>query len=401
MISKAYGNALISLLLDEPFYAHILSELQPVVASNVPIAAIQLATPIRLLINSDNFDRLKPKHQIGILKHEVLHLVMEHFIRRGGRDPHLFNLAADLAIHELIKPEYLPPNVATVPSIEQLLPPGVRLPRKAAAEVYYEILEKYAVKVEIVVSGGESGAGSSGTGMRVRVTAPDGSVVYDSIDDHSISETEDSIAKDIIKELVRQMVESAIKSCGSCPAGLEEYITAMRQTAVNWRRVLSRFLLGRGRMVNTPSYMRESKRYDNYPGRRKQIGMQALVAIDTSGSMTDSELADILAHLLQIKKISGTKIWVVWGDTQHEGGPILIDKVGNRIKIKGRGGTDLRWPFEIADKMRIPTLVYFTDGYGPAPEAATVKQRVIWAITPNGTPPADYGYTLKMDNSKR
>ena len=426
---REFGDAMVSLLLEAPFYAHVVSDLQPVVSKSVPVAAVAMTVPIKLLINQETFSQFKVLHRVGVLQHEVLHLVMEHFIRRGGRNMGLWNLATDLAVNELIEKRYLPPNAVTVASLRDSL--GIRLPPRASAEAYYDILEKHAVKVTVEVDmldgnsncpagsqGQSQGKGSAdaqgqpqgsssggqqeqGGTARVRVTVqmPDGrSATYEQFDDHGQGEgQEDSIAREIARELVRQIIERAVKNCGHVPGGLEEYVKALQQTRVNWRRILARFLAGRGKMLAQPTYLRESKRYDDYPGKRKQVGMEALVAIDTSGSMSDAELADILAHLQQIRKISGTKIWVVWGDTQREGGPVPLEKVGRAVKIKGRGGTDLRWPFEIADKMRLGTVVYFTDGYGPVPEAGKVKQRVLWVITPQGRPPADYGYTVKME----
>lgn len=427
---KEFGDAMVSLLLEAPFYAHVVSDLQPVVSKEVPVAAIAMTVPVKLLINREAFSQFKLLHRVGVLQHEVLHLVMEHFLRRGGRNTELWNLATDLAVNELIDKKYLPPNAVTVASLRDSL--GIRLPPRASAEAYYDILEEHTVKVTIEVEvdmpggsncpagsqGQSQGKGSADTqdqsqgsssggqqeqggAARIRVTVqmPDGrSATYEQFDDHGQGgEQEDSIAREIARELVRQIVERAVKNCGNVPGGLEEYIRALQQTRVNWRRILARFLAGRGKMLAQPTYLRESKRYDDYPGKRKQVGMEALVAIDTSGSMSDAELADILAHLQQIRKISGTKMWVVWGDTRREGGPVPLEKVGRAVKVKGRGGTDLRWPFEIADRMRIGTVVYFTDGYGPVPNAGEVKQRVLWVITPQGQPPADYGYTVRME----
>jgi len=157
-------------------------------------------------------------------------------------------------------------------------------------------------------------------------------------------------------------------------------------------------------MLAAPTYTRESRRFENFPGRRKQVGLEALAAIDTSGSMSDEDLAIILGQLLQIKKVSGTKIWIVWGDTKQAGGPIPIEKLRQKINFTGRGGTDLCWPFELADKMRLPLVVYFTDGYGPAPVA--VNQRVLWVLTKDSNLPwvsdnysskVTYGEVVRME----
>lgn len=385
---------MVALILDSPFYAHILSEMQPVITDKVSVAAVQPRMPMRLFINARAFDRLAHKHRMGVLKHEVLHLVMEHFIRGYDRDHMLFNLAGDLAVNELIEADQLPPSAVTVPSISGLL--GIRLPRKAAAEVYYDILKRHSVRATVMVNSTDSSYDSSsmpGVDIQVEVEGKRGT--YRQYDDHTGSgDLGGAVARELMCELVRQVVDRAVKSCGIIPAGLEVYLQAIQERKVNWRRALSRFLLGRGYMLTVPTYLREAKRYDSYPGRRKQVGMQALVAIDTSSSMGDRTLAEILGHLLQIKKISGTKIWVTWGDVQLEGGPMSIEKVGKRVRLKGRGGTDLCWPFMVADRMKIPVVVYFTDGYGQAPQR--VKQKVMWVLTKDSKRPAEYGFVVKL-----
>jgi len=389
VLSRAFGNAVISLMLSEPFYAHVISELQLVASASVPVAGVTPDIPVKLLINIDAFDRLAPVHRVGVLKHEVLHMVMEHFMRRDSRDPELFNVAADLAVNELIDKSQLPPDVVTVSSLLSRF--GITLPSRAAAEVYYDILCRSGFSVQPKYD--LSSQVSSG----VRIYHGDKSTDYaqPGAPGSTGYSADTTVPGELARELICQLIDRAVKTCGKLPAGLEEYISTMQQVKVNWRRILARFLLGRGRTVALPTYTREHRRYDDYPGRRKKVGLEALVAIDTSGSMSSEQLSDILAHLLQIKKISGTRIWVTWGDTKCEGGPLPIEKVGSGIKLKGRGGTDLCWPFGVADRMRVPLLVYFTDGYGPAPQQA--QQKVVWVLTRNGRKPADYGFVLKLD----
>lgn len=387
--SKAFSDAMISLMLDFPFYAHVLSELQVAESKDVYVAGVQLGIPPKLTINTSEFEKYHIKHRIGILKHEVLHLVMEHLVRMGDRNPTLWNVCADLAVNELIRDDMLPPDALTVDALRRF---GLYLPPRAAAEIYYELLEQSHIDFVAVPGpdGGDCGIirvsanGSSGTSGTFRIY------------DKHVHGSGDDFSGELTGELVRQIIERAAKTCGRMPAGLEEYINALQTKKLDWRRILFRYLAGRGRMLYAPSYTRESKRFDDYPGRRKKIGAKALVAIDTSGSMTNETLGQVLSHLLQIKKVSGTQIWVVWGDTRREGGPLPIEKVRNCINIKGRGGTDLCWPFEIADRMRIDTVVYFTDGFGPAPNQ--VRQRVLWALTAIGERPAGYGEAIRIED---
>lgn len=403
MLTQKIQDALVALLLSQPFYAHVLYEMQLAVDRSVPTACVTMDLPVQMLMNDRYFNTLSTREATGVMKHEVMHLIFEHLLRRENRDPHLWNLAADLAINQLLKPDELPSGAVTLDSMQELVPE--RLPARAAAEVYYDILNKHAVKVSVTIDlggGGEQGDGEDdGPGITVTVTDSKGnSRTFKGIDDHSREGKagEGEVSRELVQEMVRQIVESAVKKCGNVPGELSAAVEAMRKHKVNWRRELQRFLTGRGKMIASPCYLRESKRFDDFPGRRKTMGMEALVAIDTSGSMSDDDLRDTLGQLLQIKKVSGTRILVVWGDIRHCGGPIPIERVKGDLKLKGRGGTDLCWPFDMATRMRIPTVVYFTDGYGPAPPS--VPQRVLWVITGGGRKPADYGYTVYLEKEE-
>ncbi|MDA1043715.1 MAG: VWA-like domain-containing protein [Verrucomicrobia bacterium] len=65
--------------------------------------------------------------------------------------------------------------------------------------------------------------------------------------------------------------------------------------------------------------------------------------------------------------------------------------------MHGRGGTDLRPPFESAflGKHRPDWVVYFTDGHGKAPDAPP-KVPVIWCLTLSGKMPCAWGREVRL-----
>jgi predicted metal-dependent peptidase len=60
---------------------------------------------------------------------------------------------------------------------------------------------------------------------------------------------------------------------------------------------------------------------------------------------------------------------------------------GHLPHVHGRGGTDLRPPFapSVLRQVRPDVVVYFTDGWGPAP-ATPPPVSVVWCLTPAGLP---------------
>lgn len=388
MLIKEIREAITLLMLDYPFYAHVLTELIIVPDNKVSIAQVELNVPIKMRLNPEAFKKFNIKHRAGILMHEILHLILEHFLRCENRDLKIFNIACDLAIHEIMPSKYILPEAITIDLLKKNW--GYNLPSKQSAETYYNILIRNIEELVVI--------NMNDLYQEVLIKTKYGdNIIYKQYGEYDYNSIiKDKNSSDLIKNYTQQIIDRAIKTCGNIPGEIERFINETQKVKTNWRRILSRFLQGRGKMIATSSYLRENKRYDNYPGRKKNVGMEALVAIDTSASISQKELSLVLSHLLKIKKISGTKIWIVWGDMCQQGGPILIENLTQKFKFKGGGGTDLCWPFRLADKMKINTVIYFTDGYGIVPEK--VKQRTLWVLTPNGIPPTTkYGFVIKIE----
>ena len=69
----------------------------------------------------------------------------------------------------------------------------------------------------------------------------------------------------------------------------------------------------------------------------------------------------------------------------------------DNLELHGYGGTDFRPAFVHVDRMvkaqkfkNLKGLIYFTDGFGPAPEKAPAYP-VMWVLTQEGKRPADWG----------
>jgi predicted metal-dependent peptidase len=71
-------------------------------------------------------------------------------------------------------------------------------------------------------------------------------------------------------------------------------------------------------------------------------------------------------------------------------------------KLRGGGGTDFRPVFEYADNLRDPpsVVVFFTDGYGPAPTTAPTGYGTVWMITEGGVPPCKWGTHISLTDGQ-
>ncbi|MGB1275005.1 MAG: VWA-like domain-containing protein, partial [Nannocystaceae bacterium] len=134
------------------------------------------------------------------------------------------------------------------------------------------------------------------------------------------------------------------------------------------------------------------------PGRRSQREDPViLAAVDTSGSMTNAELSQVADELMGLLR-EKVRVAYLQCDTTIVLAQWLRGSDAPRTAL-GRGGTDLRPPFSrsVLARYRPDLLVYFTDGYGPAPPSPPPGLQVLWVLTgtrPNV--PARYGKVVCM-----
>ena len=130
-----------------------------------------------------------------------------------------------------------------------------------------------------------------------------------------------------------------------------------------------------------------------FPGRyRKPHKPRVFAVIDTSGSITEQLLSAINREVARVAR--EFEVIVAECDSKvHAIYPYREIK-----EVRGRGGTNLQAPFapEILSQVgEFSVLIYFTDGYGPAPPRAP-RFPVIWCIVPGGIAPANWGRVIEM-----
>lgn len=207
----------------------------------------------------------------------------------------------------------------------------------------------------------------------------------------------DGLSDDQKKKVDSQTAQQASRLCGSSSIGDAAASSSLGggRASVPWQTVLRRYA---GKLLSVrPVYGRPPRRFPHLvgvlPGKARQSAKpRVLAAIDTSGSLSNRNLADIGAELARLAKLA--VVTVVECDTE-------IRSVCRYTKpmtgIKGRGGTDLKPPLEPAFlRQHKPALVlYFTDGGGPAPEKPP-RMPVVWVLTPSGRPPCKWGRVVQM-----
>lgn len=396
----------VALLHNAPFWGHIIVGFEKTFDPRLPaVAGVQVSTHVLLRIHPERYFAEEAEHRIGILEHELHHVVLKHHIRgKHMTNPMKANVAADLAVNPMVGRDKLPPWT--------IFPDDLDLPEDQTFEWYYDNLPKPegrgAGQEEDEEGGGGAGQGGSGDPQDNQGGDQGGGGEGEeeqnpylppgkrTVDDHdwqsAIPDGQESMAEITIDRLIR----SAERSCGDIPGRIKDLIHFREQHIVPWQSIVRRFF-GSTRALLGYTKKRISKRYGTVPGTRFEERATIVFAVDSSGSISDLELDTFMTEVHAAYKTGLVDIWIVICDAeiQHP----IIHPYRKISMVEGRGGTDFRpvfkWALDNSTHPPVDGIIYLTDGYGPAPEHR-VKIPTLWVITDDGQYPCDWGQRLKL-----
>jgi len=353
-VKNRLESAISKLVTFQPLYGEVFLYLNKKETKKVPTLAVGVIRRVDLALyyNPDFIDTLSPTELRSVLKHEALHILLHHLTRAKhfAYNPRGYNIAADCAINCHI--EGLPEGA--------LYPHQFNLESNQSSEWYYEKLKK-----ECEGEGKDFDTLIEGKG--------------DTVDDHSMW---DEFDDDIVEEKIRNIAEKAIKEqekkgWGNIAGNLAAQIIAANKPIVNWKKEVRWFINKLILMGRKHTRMRPNRRYGiTSPGTKRNYTSKLLVAFDTSGSVSDTQLEYFATELNGM--IDHVKVDFVQFDTQIYDDPKPFSKKASKIDIVGRGGTCFTPVIELADELKYDGLVVFTDGYAPFPSRP--KTRVLWAV---------------------
>ncbi len=293
------------------------------------------------------------------LEHEVLHILLQHISRAQHFNFNKigYNIAADLAINSHLTG--LPDKV--------LYPKNFNLPEAETAEWYYEKLKKEAQEHGKSMQDMAEGKGEM-------------------VGDHSFWSAFD---EDIMKEKVRHIAEKAIeaheanpKTWGNIPGNLAQAVMAANKPVVNWKKELRYFINKVIALGKKSTRMRPNRRFGYLnPSVKRDYVAKILVAIDTSGSISDVNLEEFAG---EVNGIAGhVECHLIMFDTVLYGEPVHISKPIKRLEVVGRGGTYISPVFDLLLDGEYDGLVVLTDLIFEMP-AKPKNIRILWCSTKQG-----------------
>jgi len=370
------------LMLREPFYGFFLITLNKLWSDKVPTAGVcKNGINCQLIINPEFWNSLPDKHKQGLLQHELLHIGFFHITNKNdGYDHLLANISQDIEINQFIDKDYLPEGGCTLESFADM-----NLPPKAGWHVYYDLLKKEegqnsesGQKLQRMREAYDQGQGQTSMGELV----PDHST-WDDFD--NLSDAEKKLINKQVEHILAEIAEQVEKSRGNIPGhfkNLLEKIKTKEPPKFDWKGYVRRFAGGSQKIYTKKLRRKYNKRFEENPGLKIKPKRHLLVAVDTSGSVSNKELQEFFVEIDHIYK-TGSDVTIIQCDTSIS--YIGEYKPNQEIQIHGRGGTSFDAVLEYynANSRKYTCLMYLTDG--ECDTDITVKGKMLWVISTRGT----------------
>jgi predicted metal-dependent peptidase len=374
-MDKAQSLSKISkeLMLKEPYYGFFLIMLNKVWRKDLPTAGVSKQNiNYQLAINEEFWTGLSDMHKMGLLKHELLHIAFGHLTSFSSfSNKKLANVAMDMEINQYIEDSWLPEGGIRIEDYADL-----KLDKRAGCRYYYDQLLRLQDE--------KDKNGTTGNDAMDKLLD---NVASGDIPDHSTWEEFDDMTdaeKKLIEKQVQKILQDAkeqtVKKRGNVPGEIEGLIVVEEFTApkFDWKGYLRRFTGVSTKVFTKKIRRKENRRYEDNPGLKIKMRQHMLLAIDTSGSVSDTELAEFMNEIHHIYKV-GVDITVVQCDTSIKS--IEPYKGKNEISVLGRGGTEFDPVLDYynANLKKYTSLVYFTDG--ECYTSVRPRGKVLWVLS--------------------
>ena len=202
--------------------------------------------------------------------------------------------------------------------------------------------------------------------------------------------TEDDSMCDQIEQQIKKA--SASNQWGSLNGTGIETILAQKKIAMDYKKILMKFRSSVLSDSRSLTRLRPNSRYDfDYMGSRYKPSFNLLVAVDSSGSITHSDLENFFSIINRFFKYGAKKIKVIVFDvaiTQE----LDFKKAAKKIEVHGRGGTCFQPAIDYYEKSRdYDGMIVFTDGFAELPKIHHHK-KILWVLNNK----ANYNYCSQL-----
>lgn len=366
---KALSRAKIHLMStpDTTFFSVVCCNLLHEWTKKLPTAATD---GVRIFYNEEFFMHCKPAERIGLLLHEILHVVFQHMLPLPtGWNHRKANRAMDYAINLIID------------KAKFKLPDGALLDYQYDGMGWKEIYELLDDEDDDDLP----------------------------MDDIIICDGNGSALKDQIDDIIVQAAQASQQagdSAGAIPGAVQRYLDDLLRPQIPWHTVMRKFFTKLAK-VNY-SFIKPNRRFFPQgilmPSMTGMKVSKGAVGVDTSGSVSIPMFNDMVAETAAILRDQQPEVLhFLQFDTricQHDELKTLREL--KSVQFSGCGGTDIEPIMQWAKEENPNWLIVFTDGYFSDPKTKP-KCPVIWVIHSNPSYKAPFGktihYTFKEDKA--
>ena len=299
-----------------------------------------------------------------LILHEVLHCVLGHCTRGGGRLGILYNVACDIVVNSLLCETFGTPFSLNGREVMHKAPDG-REGRKYTAEQVYDML----------VHG-------EGIGLDA----------ISCIDEHNWDEAR---ADGAAGAVWAERIKGAARACGAgnLPLNIKRQVERVcSEPKIAWREVLCNFIKNDradfdfsrpDRRFQDADFLMPAFMEDMYSGSVQNLWF----AVDTSGSVSDRQLGEVMKEIrCAVSSVDGLSGLISFFDAGiSKPVPFECDEDVANAEVVGGGGTDFGCVFQSMDEFfhgEMPrAVIIMTDGYAPFPDERVARGiPVLWII---------------------
>ena len=352
------------------FFGPLMCSLEFRWTDEVPTAA---TNGIEIVWNPDFFKECCFNANKTILRHELDHAARLHAVRRGDRDPEIWNYACDIRINNDLQNEGY--------SFEGIEDAWIMhaLDRKSpmVEEDIYDYLIKKAIPIP---AGGAFGKGGKGDMLPVP----------------------NDKKQQAVNNVVRAVQQAkAANAAGSIPGGIESMLNEFLKPIIPWESALMKFFTDL--LSEDYTWRRPNRRYQDVylPSRFTDDGRleHLMYFLDVSGSITEKEIQRFNSEVKYIQDtLKPQKLTLIQFDTRiqdvrvfEEGEPF------SKIKIVGRGGTSLVCVRDYIEKHKPTAAVIFSDLYCTPMQKLKQEIPIIWVVVNSLAQNPSFGKVIRIN----
>jgi predicted metal-dependent peptidase len=381
------------IIITDVFFTALLYELnvEPVEDLNVRgQKTIACTDGINMYYRPDMFDERSLNDRMFILMHEILHGILMHTIRRGYRDPMMWNVAADFIVNGTLHEH------------------GMALPEDAlydskysgwnSEKVYDDLIDKYGLPPK--PEDGDMPGGTLDGDKSGGCPLPDMDDIMEGAGEKA-GLTEDQLEQEIKLRVAK--AANIQKQIGTKSAALDRLIGEVAVVRQPWHHLLQRYM--NSMTVGEFNWARlNHRRSMSFGGmlcpqlRTESMG-KVVVGVDCSGSMSAEELASISSHLRHMMgECKPSSVEVIYFDSEicnEETFHAPYDDI--RLKMTGGGGTCFTPVMNRVNELHSDArvLIMFTDLYGSCNAAIGIDSMWVTESDSDMSPP--FGEVIRAD----